>query len=359
MAGGYGVLTLGDATTLVNTAGQAEVWAAAQAYLTQYVAQFQQASRTLVERVTTEPKARYYLPGGGMMQRRGGQAQSHAVRPGGYWDVAVPLEEFGDQLAGTRNAMAKMTLEKMQSAIDTVRIRNTNARLFEMMKALFNNTARSFPDDDYGTLTVQPLAIASDGVMYPPLAGTTTETTLDSYYGSNYAASAISDANNPIEFSADKLRARFGSGGNSIVACIHLDQKSKVEALADFEEVADPNIRPGANTAVVVGAPPAIPGDVIGRCNGAWVTVWSQIPSGYVFAYDMSQPMPLLERMHEPGAQIPRGLHLVTRSFDAATYPFDQSHYEDHFGYGVGNRLNGIVVQLVASTTYSIPTQYQ
>jgi hypothetical protein len=358
MAGMYGVLTKGDANRLVNDVGQREVWDAAQAYLNQYVAEFQEASRVLVERVTTEPKARYYLPGGGMMQRRGGQAQSHAVRPGGYWDVALPLEEFGDQLAGTRNAMAKMTLEKMQNAIDTIRIRNTNARLFEMMKALFNNTVRTFPDEEYGNLSIQPLAIASDSVLYPPLAGTTTETTLDSYYGSNYLASAISDTNDPIVFIADKLRARFGTGSNSIVVAIHLDQKAKVEALADFEEVADPNIRPGANTAVVVGAPPAIPGSVIGRSGGAWVTVWNQIPSGYVFGYDMSQPMPLLERMHEPGAQIPRGLHLVTRSFDAASYPFDQSHYEDHFGYGVGNRMNGVCVQLVASTTYTIPTAY-
>ena len=357
MAGGYGVLTRGDANRLVNDVGQSEVWATAQAYLAQYVGQFNQAATTLVERVTTEPKSRYYLPGGGMMQRRGGQAQSHAVRPGGSWDVAVPLEEFGDQLAGTRNALAKMTLERFQNGIDTVRIRNRNARLFEMMRALFNNATRAFPDDEYGTLTVQPLAIASDGVTYPPLIGTTNDTTIDSYYGSNYIATAISDVNNPIAFVAEKLSARFGSSSD-VVVCVHLDQKAKVQALADFEEINDPNIRPGANTNVVVGAPANAPGDIIGRCNGAWVSVWNQVPSGYVFGYDMSQPRPLLERAHEPGAQIPRGLHLVTRSFDAANYPFDQSHYEDHFGYGVGNRLNGVILQLVASATYTTPTQY-
>lgn len=357
MAGLYGVLTLGDANRLVNDIGQREVWATAQAYLAQYNAQFAEVSRTLVERVTTEPKARYYLPGGGMMQRRGGQAQSHAVRPGGSWDVAVPLEEFGDQLTGTRNALAKMTLEKFQNAIDTVRIRNLNARIFEMLRAIFNNTARAFPDDEYGTLTVQPLAIVSDAVTYPPLAGTTTDTTLESYYGSNYLASAISGTNNPVAFIADKLMARFGSGSDPVV-CIHLDQKALVEALPDFEAVADPNVRPGSATGVVVGGPANAPGMIIGRSDGAWISVWQNVPSGYVFGFDLNAPRPLLERMHEPVSQIPRGLHLVTRSADSSNYPFDQSHYEDHFGYGVGNRINGIVTQLVASTTYTIPAAY-
>jgi hypothetical protein len=357
MAAGYGVLTLGDADTLVNVVGQRLVWETAQAYFDQYNADMEAASRTLVERVTTEPKARYFLPGGGMMQRRGGQAQSHAVRPIGNWDVAIPLEEFGDQIAGTKNGMAKMTLGKMQNTLRNITIRSNNTRSFEMARALFVNTTRAFPDDDLGTLTIQPLAIVSDGVTYPPLMGTTADTTLESYYESGYAASAISDANNPIEFIADKLRARFGDSGQIVVA-IHLDQRPKVEDLADFEAVADPNLRVGNSTTVAVGAPADIPGRVIGYCNGAWVTVWPTMPSGYVFGFDGEQPRPLLERAHEAGAQIPRGLHLVTESFDAGTYPWIQAHYEDHFGYGVGNRVNGVVLELGTSGAYTIPAAY-
>jgi hypothetical protein len=357
MASGYGVLTLGDATALVNQVGQREVFETAREYIADYNAQIQAAARALVERVTEEYTARYYLPGGGQMQRRGGQAQSHAIRGYGYWDVAFPIEEFGDQVAGTRNALAKMSLEKYQTTLDTVLIRNANARRFEMLKAIFNNTARTFPDEEYGSLTIRPLAIVADAVTYPPLQGTTAETTLESYYESGYAASAIADANNPVEFIATKLRQRFGDN-DQLVVFFHLDQQAKVEDLTDFYEVDDPNIRAGANDDRLVNVPTDIPGTVIGRANGAWVSIWAQIPTGYAFGMSASQPRPLIERRQPASTGIGYGLDLVTRSADAANYPFDQAHYEDHFGFGVGNRMNGIVLEFGTGGTFTIPTDY-
>jgi hypothetical protein len=49
------------------------------------------------------------------------------------------------------------------------------------------------------------------------------------------------------------------------------------------------------------------------------------------------------------------GLQLVAED---ERYPIKSAHYRNRFGYGVRNRLNGVVVQLVASTSYTIPTIY-
>ncbi len=358
MSNQYGVLMLNpDANALIASLNIKEVWDTANAYIAQYNAEMVAASAALVERTEVQPKTRYYLAGGGQMQRSGGYAQAHALKPYGYWDVAFPIEEFRDQIAGTRNTFSKMTLQKLQAALNTITARNNNTRKFEMLKALFTDTARTFGDDEYGDLTIQPLANA-DSVLYPPLQGTTTETTLDSYEETNYLATAIDDTNNPIAYVAAKLIARFGSGPNK-VAFFHLDEKAEVEDLTDFEPVIDPKISPGANTDRVTSAPADCPGEIIGRCNGMWVSIWADIPSGYMFAMDLDEPRPLIERVPETGSGIPRGLHVVVDGGDSGNYPWLQTHYEDHFGYGVGNRLNGYVLEFATGGTYTVPTIYQ
>jgi hypothetical protein len=359
MAEFYGILTRGDAARLINEVGQRQVWDLAQKYLATYNAQFQQAQRFLVQATVTEPTLRYYLPGGGRMQRRGGLAPSHAIRTGGQWDAAFPIEEFGDQIAATRTTLAKMTVEKFNNVLESVRIRDMNTRRFEMLKAVLNNTARSFVDDDAGTLTIQPLA-NGDATLYPPLMGTEVETTIQSYASSGYAPAAISDANNPIRTIVTQLTARFGTSTteSNIAVMIHQDNASKVEDLTDFDEVNDRFIIAGANADRLTGMPVGVPGRLIGRCSGAWVFIWPSMPSNYMFGLDLDMPRPIMERVPQPGTGLVGGLQLITETADAVNYPFDQSHFESHFGYGAGNRLNGYALFLDAGGAYVIPAAY-
>lgn len=360
MATRYGVLALGDALTLVNTVGQTEVWDVAQRYLAAHAARFQRMSSFLVERITEKYSDKYYLPGGGVMQRRGGWAQSHAIRTTGAWDVAFPIEEFGDQVAFTKRSVALMTLQQMQNNIETTRVRDANTRRKEMLRPIFNNTTRTFDDPEHGSITIRPLANGETDVLFPPFLNQTDEATANSYDIAGYISSAISDVNNPIILVVSDLNDRFGTeeGSGNFAVFINQAETPEIEALASFIPVDDRFIRAAPADAAVTGVPTNTPGRVLGRANGAWIIEWPSIPANYLFGMDLSVSPPIIERAHPAATRIQRGVHLVTQSSDAVNYPFDQAHYESHFGYAAGNRLNGIVLQLKASGPYDIPAAY-
>lgn len=353
----YGILGLSDVDrSFVNTLGQRVVYDAVQTYLGYYNMDVQAAIGVFAEGTTEDFKIRYRLPGGGRMQRRGTKAQSGAVKGGGAWDVAFPLEDFGDQVAGDDITMAYLTIGELQTHIDTVRIRDLNTVRFEMLFALFNNTARPFADPIRGTLTVQPLA-NNDATVYPPVLGSEAETTQDHYLVSGYVATAISDTNNPYAVITNRLEGRFGAvqGGSNTVAFINPDEVPETEALTDFDPVNDRFTTPGQDTAQLSALPANLPGRVIGRTNGLWVAEWRYVPSGYILAVDLDAPRPLMQRVDPAATGLAQGLQLVSRD---AAYPFEAAHYRHRFGFGVGNRLNGVVMQLKASGTYDIPAAY-
>jgi len=47
------------------------------------------------------------------------------------------------------------------------------------------------------------------------------------------------------------------------------------------------------------------------------------------------------------------GLQLIAEEEE---YPFKSSYWQNRFGFGAANRLNGYAMQMVASTTYTSPT---
>ena len=317
---------------------------------------------SFVEGTVTVAQRRYRLPGGGMMQSRGGLSQSLAVKGRGYWDVAFPIHEIGDQIAGDRVAMAYMTVGEFDTHVVTVLKRHTARVRFDIMRRLFNNVAETFSDPHYGALTVQPLA-NGDATTYPPVIGGEVEATANHYLASNFAASAISDTNNPYKLIVAKLEPQFGytQGGANIVTFIHPDQTALTQALTDFVDVPDSYITLGDNERNVTGLP-AMPGTarLIGRTNGTWVAEWlASTPTGYMLSIHKDAPPPLLKRIDPPETGLGGGLQIVaSNGATGESYPFAQRHYEDRYGFGAGNRLSGVALQLVASTTYVIPAVY-
>lgn len=357
MAGIYGLLNLSDNDrSYVNTVGQELVFEAANEYLAMHNADMMAAYTVFVQEETETFKERYKLPGGGRLQRRGGQAQSAATKAGGQWDVAYPLEDFGAQVTGDDVAMAYMRLDELDRHLQTVTIQDMNTMRFEMLKALYNNTARTFTDPLHGSLTIQPLAITSDGVTYPPVLGSESDATENHYLGLNYAATAISNTNNPYETLRNELEEHFGTpqGYGNIAVFIHPDEVPETEDLGDFTPAADMGIRYGDDTDLA-NALPRVPGRVIGRVNGVWAVEWRWMTSGYLLAVDLDAPAPLKIRRDPADTGLQRGLHLKSRD---ATYPLEAAHYRHRFGVGVGNRLNGVVAQL-GTATYDIPTAYE
>lgn len=353
----FGAIGINDNDRVFNaTAGQRAIYALASQYVAAQNDVIAGMLSTFVDETTDEYKRRYKLPGGGYLQKRGGQAQSGAVKAYGSWDVAFPLSEYGDQVAASNVDLAYMTAVEFQRHLDTVTVRNLNTVRFEALYALWNNTARTFTDDLWGGLTVQPLA-NGDSVTYPPVVGTVTEATDDHYRATNYTT--ISDSNDPIaDIVIPELEEHFGqtTGNSPIVVFCNSAQVEALSALAATVPVQDRYIAPGSNTDLV-SMLPNVPGRVIGRhSRGAWIVQWDWTPSGYLFGLHMDAPKPLIQRVDPSDTGLPRGLTMVAENEE---YPFRGMHWQHRFGFGVGNRLNGVAVQIVASSSYTIPTAYQ
>lgn len=357
MSGIFGALNLSDTDrSYINTIGQGVVYDAAKSLLDQYNASLNAAMSALVERQTSDFKLRYKLPGGGRLQRRGGRAESGAVKATGKWDIALPLEDFGNQLAGDDVAIAYMTIDEFDRHLDTVFIQDRNTVRQEILKAIFNNTERTFVDEINGSLLVEPLA-NGDAVLFPPVSGSESEATDDHYLESGYAASSITDTNNPVATIVDELEEHFGGGtqgGSALVVFINKAQRAKIEALTGFSKIEQRFVTLDSQDIADRGVP-NVPGKIIGYVSGAWISVWDWIPANYMVGIHLEAPAPLLMRVDPTETGLDQGLVLVAEDLE---YPFRKSHYRHRFGVGVGNRLNGVVMELGTGGTYSIPSGF-
>jgi hypothetical protein len=356
MSGIFGILGLDDTERVfANVVGQEVVYDAISQLLDRYNRDLAAAMAVFVEEETDTFKERYKLPGGGRLQRRGGQAPSAAVRAYGGFDVAYPLEDFGAQFAGDDVSLAYMTVQDIDRHLDTIFIQDANTVRFEMLKAILNNTQDTFVDPLHGSLSIEPLA-NGDTVTYPPVIGSETEATEDHYLESSYAAANISDTNNPYLTIVDELEHHFSArtGGENIVCFINNAEAPETQDLSDFDEVPDRFIRVGDNVDVPTGLP-SVPGRILGRVSGCWAVEWRWVPANYIIGVYLEAPRPLKVRVDPADTGLARGLQLVARE---ERYPLESAHYRHRFGFGCGSRLNGVVMELGTGGTYTIPTGY-
>jgi len=313
------------------------------------------SARVFVSGQTEAAKERYFLPGTGFMARRGDGLRGPAVRPTGSWDAAYTLEDFAERIAGTDVDMAYMRPEEYQRHVDTILNRHAARYRQLMLYYLLNNNAKSFVDARLGTLNVVPLA-NGDSVLYPPVLGSETAATDNHYLESGYAASAISDTNNPLPVVRDELEEHFGAptGGSNIAAFINNAQRAVFEALTSFEAVEDSFIRSGDNVNVPVNLP-TVPGRILGRADGVWVVEWRYVPANYMIAVHLEAEAPLKERVDPAETGLPRGLQPVAND---PAYPIQTLEFRARYGMGVANRLNGVVMEFGTGGSYTIPAGY-
>lgn len=353
----YGALGMSEEDNqrlFVATAGQELVFLAAQTYLAQWSAGLNAAESVFVETETRIFKERYLLPGFGYMPELGTAGPSPAVKARGRYDVAYPITMFGDSLGYNRVSFAHLTLEMFQNDIDTITNRAVQTRRFNLLYALFNNTQRTFTDFVHGSLSIEPGA-NGDAVLYPPVAGAVAEATEDHYLESGYAAANITDTNNPYVTIANDISHHWGEvGEQDILVWINEAQKGVTEDLTDFDSVGNPDVKPGTQTAIArpIDAGPGIP---LGKTNNCNVKIWSFVPENYMLALALTQRGPLKRRVWPSDVNLPTGLTLVQTD---QQYPITTSSYEMAHGFGAGNRLNLMVMELGTGGTYTIPSIY-
>lgn len=358
MSGIFGILGLNDHERVyLSTLGQDVIFDAANEFLNRHAADLEAMAAIFVDETTENHKERYKLPGGGRLQQMSGQSSTATVKALGQWDVAFPLIDYGASVGMGRIDFAYATAQDLQRHLETITIQNINTVRHEILKALLNNTQRTFADNLWGNLLIESLA-NGDAVVYPPALGSETEATDDHYLESNYTTANISNTNDPVITVVDELEEHFGAptGGSNIVCFVPTAVGRKIRGLAEFDPVIDRFIDAGDDTDQPVGLPAAMPGRIMGRHNaGAWIVEWRHMPADYLLAIHQDAPRPLKRRVHPGDTGLPQSLTLVK---DSDQYPFQQSHYENHFGFGAGNRLNGVVMEMGTGGTYSIPSGY-
>ncbi len=357
MSGIFGHLNIADTERAFNaTVGQRVVWEAATDYVNRANAELNALLSLFIGRTTSDFKLRYKLSGGGYLQERGSDGRYGAVKALGSWDVAFPLRDYGAMIAGNDVAMAYMTMQELDNHINTIVVQNVNTIRHQVLRRLFKSTTDTFTDDIYGALTIQPLA-NGDTVVFPPVVGSAAEATDNHYLESGYAASGISDTNDPYEVVVPELEEHFGQavGGSNIVSFINDAERPETQALTDFFEVNDNFIRTGANTDVPINLP-TVPGRIIGRHKaGTWISVWNFIPSGWMLTLHLEADPPLIRRIDPADTGLGDGLQLVATNKE---FPFEESIWRHRFGVGAGNRLNGVVMEFGSGGTYTAPTAY-
>lgn len=341
----------------VRTVGQDILYSATMQYLNMANMDRLAASNLFVETRTTLYAEKYKLPMTGRMQRRSPENKPGAIRRSGEWSVAYPLYSFGDELAMTEEDFAYMSPQEFQDHIDGVIIRSVNTYRYEILRRLFKNTTDTVVDKHNGqTLIVQPLANGTSGELYPPVLGSETEATANHYLESGYAATAISDSQNPLTTMTDLLVGRYGrrTGGINIATLINKAQRKQLEGLTRFTPYVPDAVNPGSNTDTVFNNV-NIPGEIIGYAESTWVSVWDWIPANYMVSIYLDAPKPLKERVHPTETGLGAGLQLRNQSRD---WPILFNDWVYDFGIGTGNRLNGVVMELGNGGGYSIPSGY-
>ena len=357
MAGIFGILGLNDTEFVFQaTQGQAVIYTAIQEHLARVNEDVNSAISIFVSEMSGNHKERWKNPGGGFLQDLGQnpQAQAAAVKTTGGWDVAYPLTEYGAQIAQSRVTNAYMTVADLDRHVSGVVEQNVRTIRKLVQSALLFSSQETFVDINWGSLAIEPLA-NGDTVTYPPVIGSGSDATEDHYLESGYTSANISDTNNPYVTIAADLNHHFGKsqGNDNIAVFINSAEVAVTQALTNFVEVTDRFVIPGTQTSRLTGLPTSHPGRVIGRTDGCWVIEWDWMPSGYMLGIYLDADAPLKMRIDPAAVGLGSGLQLVAED---ENYPIQSSHWSHRTGFGAGNRLNGVAMELSTGGTYTDPT---
>jgi len=277
------------------------------------------------------------------------------IKRAGYADVAYPIHASGNAWGANYITRAKMTGVEVQRIVNTLVNGDTRWMRDHLLAALFYGTAGgsgwTFNDPLKGSLTVQGLA-NGDSQTYMIQNGADSGTT-DTHILAQ--ADAIADATNPFDDIRDDLLEHPENGGD-VVAFIPSGLKAATQALTSFKDVADPNIRVGNASDVLIGdLGISYPGTLIGYVDGVYVVEWKALPAGYIVATTTEGEKPLALR-EEPEAEL-QGFNRVTDGMAAPDHPFYESQYLRLAGFGARNRVGALVMR-VGNGTYAAPTGY-
>ena len=307
---------------------------------------------------TTQYQINYQLAGAGELQPLDDAGNPLPTRPTGTYTVAFPIRGGGDAFGMDPISRAKATVADFNRITWDTQVKDARWMRRGILSALYTNVAYTFADEEHGNITVQPLALTSDGVTYVRNSG---DASTDEHF---YAqAAAISNAADPFPTWYTELNEHPNNQG-PYVAYIPDNLVSAVMGLASFHPADDPNITFGAD---VTRAARMVDPDMTARNTefagfgdkylgyheaGVHVVSWSALPSNYPIIVARGGDPVLGMRQHaEPELQ----------GFFAEPFNVDGNHMGIRFlryaGFGVMNRVGAIAAR-IGNETYAIPAGF-
>lgn len=306
----------------------------------------------LVER-TTIVQEEFELPGAGTLQPLDEVGIPRPTDTYGYYKVAYPIQGGGDAWGKNRVTSALMTVQEANR--HTIEAQNKDADWLarHIIASVLTKDSWTFHDKvgaggnrGMGDITIMPLA-NGDTTEYPVI-GKQPQTA--NHYTAQ--AAAISDAANPFPTIYSTLTRYPGNQNATIVAYIPENLQATVEALTDFREVEDPDVRAGANRDELTASIPVGLGDeLLGKVGKVWVVLWKRLPDNYIFAHARGRT--ILKMREYPASEL-QGLFTELHSPDGARM---ENRVIRYAGFGVSNRVSGLV-HYVGNAAYQNPADY-
>jgi len=297
---------------------------------------------------TTEHTARFKLPGGGTLQPADEWSNPLPVQVAGYYDVAFPIQGGQTAWGDNRVSRALMTVAEADRNTMTMLRQDADWMKRHILAALLDNGTWTFTDPEKGALTVQPLA-NGDAVTYLKKNGASATDT--HYYAQ---AGAIADAANPFPTWKTELSEHAGNDG-PYVAYVPTNLRSSIENLANFIEVANPDVDPGimAPRLRSAGVSRGFGDEVFGYVDGVYVVEMAMLPDNYGIVVARGASTKVLWMRQYPAAAL--------QNFFQENHSPDGNLNEYRFfryaGFGAYNRVGALAFR-IGNGAYATPTGY-
>jgi hypothetical protein len=309
----------------------------------------------LISVATTKAVGSTGTIGGGEMQPYVEKGDTEATRGGEEWNYAVPIDRFRDRQIYTEEFIATNTMDVLNRDVVMSAIRNGTTRIKQVLRAVLHKTNYTFRDGEFpgsglGNLAVKRL-FNNDSATGSIYVGATEVSigTLQHYITSGGASIAEDD------FGAAKDKLKAVGLGTDVVYIMGSALGEDTAGLTNFVYPQERNIVDPDAVYSIVRHPRAI-----GRLRGAGiegeVIVMPFFPDNVFLAIDRAAPVPVLRRQHvDPRF---RGWRLVQNETLApyGTAAIRNKRWEFIEGAAVGNRANGVSVEITADASYDDPT---
>lgn len=340
----------------VTTIGVEEVWQDIQGATELYNEQIDMLVEGVVERMTAH-QINFKLPGNSTLQPLDDWGNPQPTYEDGQYTVAFPIVGAGDAWGNNRVSRALMTVQQVSRQVEKTLRADADWMRRHILAAWFTNVTYTYTDDEFGSLTIQPLA-NGDTVTYLRRDGTSA--TDNHFLGQ---ANTISNTDNPFSTIYRELDEHPSNSG-PYVAFVPTNLTDEIEALDDLIPPNDPSlIISENNTRLRIGIDPDNTefgeGPVyfgqryLGRCNGVHIVEWTTLPDNYIVAIATGADEKPFGMREYPADEI-TGLFPEFNDRDGNSYEFRWVRY---CGFGALNRIAALAME-IGDASYDIPTGF-